>query len=153
MSALLAYIWKNLPLNKTLQLKIMRLFHDSFLVAVSGVVLNENGHILLFKHTYRQNAWGLPGGYIKAREHPQEALEREIEEESGLIISIDERLKIRTDRQEARLEICYLGYFLGGQFVPSAEVSDCGFFSLDTLPLMPKNQLMMIKLGLKKHDV
>ncbi len=128
----------------------MRLFQDEFLVGVAGVVLNDKQEILLFHHPYRQVPWGLPGGYIKAKEHPRQALEREIKEESGLVVSADERLKIRTDRDTARLEIVYLGTFIGGQFAPSKEVSQAQFFPFDQLPILPKNQLLLIRRALNQ---
>lgn len=56
----------------------MRLFQSQFLIGVTGVILNDKKEVLLFKHTYRQHAWSLPGGYMQAGEHPAEALEREI---------------------------------------------------------------------------
>lgn len=147
MTSVLAYLWRILPLSKNVQLKIMRIFQDQFLVAVTGVIFNEKNEVLLFKHTYRSSAWGLPAGYMKAGEHPQEALEREIEEESGFIISIEQRLKIRTDRETARLEICYLGFFVGGEFQNSPEVSEFGFFSIENLPLVSKKELRVIHSG------
>lgn len=116
MNSVFASIWKVLHLSKGIQLSIMRLFQDQFLIGVTGIIFNKNNEILLMKHTYRQSQWSLPGGYIKAREHPSEALEREIQEESGLIVSADKRLKIRTDRETARLDICYIGEFMGGEF-------------------------------------
>jgi len=145
MNSFLLDIWKHLPLGKNLRLKIMRLFQAQFLVGITGIIFNENRQVLLFRHTYRSLPWSLPGGYLKAGEHPKEALEREIEEESSLIVSVDERLKIRTDREEARLDICYIGLYLAGEFAPSDEVSDYGFFDLQNLPLIPKDQLYLIK--------
>jgi len=76
----------------------MRLLQDQFLVGVTGVIFNDTDEILLLKHTYRRFEWSTPGEYIKAKEHPKEAIEREIEEESGFIVSADIRHKIRTDR-------------------------------------------------------
>lgn len=146
---LLAKIWKALHLPKNIQLSVMRILQDEFLIGVTGIVLNEEKEILLCKHTYRLHAWSLPGGYMKAREHPAEGLEREIEEETGLIVSIDKEIKIRTDRDTARLDICYLGKFIGGEFRPSAEVSEIGFFSFENLPLLPKKQLMLIQQALE----
>lgn len=141
----LAKFWKFLKLPKDTQLRIMRLFQDEFLVGATGIVFNDKGEVLIVKHTYRQQDWGLPGGYIKAKEHPVEGLEREIKEESGLVVSIDEELKIRTDRETSRLDICYVGTYIGGEFNPSDEVSEYGFYSFDNLPSIPKNQLFLIK--------
>ena len=90
MKTILVKIWKTLRLPKGIQLFLMRFFQDQFLVGVTGIILNERKEILLFKHTYRPHAWSLPGGYLKSGEHPREALEREIKEESGLVVSVDE---------------------------------------------------------------
>jgi ADP-ribose pyrophosphatase YjhB (NUDIX family) len=92
----------------------------------------------------------LPGGYLKAGEHPREGLEREIKEESGFTVSMDESLKTRTDRNSARLDLCYTGVFIGGDFVPSHEVSEYGFFAEDKMPLLRKNQVILIDEALKE---
>lgn len=127
----------------------MGLFHTRFLVGVTGVIFNERREILLFKHTYRSQPWSLPGGYLESGEHPRESLEREIKEESGLFVSIDDSLKTRTDRSSARLDLCYTGTLIGGEFAPSHEVSEYGFFALDKLPLLRKNQLFLIEQATK----
>lgn len=144
MKALLVKIWRLLGLPKNAQLSIMRLSEDQFLIGVMAIIFNQKNEILLFKHTYRKNNWALPSGYLKAKEHPKEGLEREIEEESDLIVSIDEQFKIRTDRETARLEICCIGTYIGGEFKRSAEVSQALFFSFDNLPHLPKDQLFLI---------
>ena len=149
MRSLLAKIYRALHLPKNSQLKLMRLFQDQFLVGVTGVILNDKKEILLFKHTYRSHSWSLPGGYLKAGEHPREGLEREIKEESGFVVSVDESLKIRTDRDTARLDICYIGVFIGGDFVATHEVSEYGFFAFDKLPLLRQNQVFLIDEVLK----
>jgi ADP-ribose pyrophosphatase YjhB (NUDIX family) len=131
----------------------MRFFQDRFLVGVTGIIFNESREILLFKHTYRSQAWALPGGYMKSGEHPSEALEREIKEESGLTVSVDEPFKTRTDRENARLDLCYLGVLIGGDFVPSHEVSEYGFFSQDKFPLLRKNQIFLIDEALKNRKI
>ncbi len=144
MKILLAKLWKILRLPKKIQLFVMRIFQDQFLIGVTGVILNTKNEILLFKHVYRSHSWSLPGGYVKAGEHPREALEREIQEESSFVVSVDKQLKTRTDRDTARLDMCYLGKFIGGEFTPTSEVSDYGFFTVDSLPLLRSNQVILI---------
>lgn len=151
MKTFLAKIWKSLHLPKESQLFIMRLLQDQFLIGVTGVVFNKKKEVLLFKHTYRSHSWSLPGGYLKSGEHPREALEREIKEESGLVVSIDESLKTRTDRKTARLDLCYTGILIGGDFTPSQEVCEYGFFAQDKLPLLQKNQVFLIDEVLKSN--
>lgn len=143
--SLLAKFWKLLRLPATLQLWLMRIFQDQFLVGVTGVIFNVKEEILLVHHSYRDKGWSLPGGYIKAREHPKEGLEREIEEESGLVVSADFRYKIRTDRSAARLDIVYVGSWIGGEFRPSAEVTEANFFAFGELPKIRRDQLVLIE--------
>lgn len=152
MKSLLSKLYKALNLPKGIQLSIMRLFQDKFLVGVTGVIFNDKNEILLFKHSYRSHAWSLPGGYLKANEHPSEGLEREIKEESGLVVSMDIPLKIRTDRETARLDICYIGVLIGGTFTPSPEVFERGFFAQDKMPLLRSNQVFLIDEAIKLKD-
>lgn len=153
MKSLLIKIWKLLSLPKGVQFFFVRIFESQFLVGVTGIIFNDKGEILLFKHTYRQHAWSLPGGYVKGGEHPKEALEREIKEESNLVVSADTQLKTRTDREAARLDMCYVGKFIGGEFTPSKEVSEYGFFTRDTMPLLRKNQILLIDEVLKNREI
>ena len=148
MKSFLAKVWRLLNLPKGIQLFFMRFFQSQFLVGVTGVIFNEKQEILLFKHTYRQHSWSLPGGYLKSGEHPAEALEREIKEESNLVVSVDESLKTRTDRTGSRLDMCYIGVFIGGDFIPSQEVSEYGFYSQDKMPLLRSNQVFLIEKAL-----
>ncbi len=153
MKTYLAKLWKALSLPKGLQLFVMRLWEDQFLVGVTGIIFNEKNEVLLFKHTYRSHSWSLPGGYLKAGEHPKEALEREIKEESGLVVSIDESLKTRTDRDTAVLDMCYVGILIGGDFSPTHEVTEYGFFTKDNFPLLRKNQLFLINEALRQREI
>lgn len=151
MRAILAKLYKALRLPKNAQLFVMRLTQDKFLVGVTAIIFNEKNEILLFKHVYRSHSWSLPGGYLKSGEHPREALEREIKEESGLVVSIDESVKTRTDRDSALLDMCYVGVLIGGEFTPTHEVSEYGFFAQDKLPLLRKNQVFLIDEVLKQR--
>lgn len=146
MNHLFIKAWQLLPLTKHFQLAIMRLTQDEFLIGVTGVILNNNNEILVVNHSYRDGErWSLPGGYIKGKEHPREGLVREIEEETGFIVRIDEEIKIRTDRETARLDISLVGRYIGGTFKSSDEVKEAGFFAFDKLPLISQNQLMLIR--------
>ena len=152
MTPIIAKIWKFLRLPTNLQLFIMRKVNDQFLVGVTGIIFNDNNEVLIFKHSYRdKDHWSLPGGYIKGKEHPKEGLEREIKEESGLIVSVDEKLKLRTDRNSSRIDLTYTATFIGGDFKPSVEVKEAGFFSFDNLPDILTDQLFFIDKAIKER--
>ncbi len=152
MTSPLALIWRKLGFSKNIQLKIMGILQDKFLVGVTGIIFNDKNEVLLVKHTYRGNSWSLPGGYLKGKEHPKEGLEREIKEETNLVVSADTRMKIRTDRETARLDICYSGVFIGGKFKASKEVSEAKFFAFDGLPIIRRDQLIFIKEAIRKRN-
>ncbi len=152
MTSPLALIWRKLGFSKNIQLKIMGILQDKFLVGVTGIIFNDKNEVLLVKHTYRGNSWSLPGGYLKGKEHPKEGLEREIKEETNLVVSADTRMKIRTDRETARLDICYSGVFIGGKFKASKEVGDAKFFAFESLPIIRRDQLIFIKEAIRKRN-
>ncbi len=51
--------------------------------SVAAVITNAEGHILLQEKS-QEEGWSLPAGAIELGETPQEALAREIQEETGL---------------------------------------------------------------------
>jgi 8-oxo-dGTP diphosphatase len=151
MKRMMAILWRTLHLPVDWQLFVMRLFQDRFLVGLTGIIFNGKREILLFRHTYRSHAWSLPGGYMKAGEHPKEGLEREIHEESGLVVSVDDSLITRTDRDSARLDLCYVGVLIGGDFKATHEVSEYGFFAYEKMPLLRSNQIFLIDQALTRR--
>lgn len=91
--------------------------------------------MLLFKHTYRPFApWGLPSGSLKPNESPAGAIEREIREETGLVVEVVEVLEVRTSARPQRLDVWLRCRSQGGSPTPSAEVDEARFFALDELP-------------------
>lgn len=150
MTNLLTSLWKNLSLTKSIQLRIMRLFQDEFLLGVTGVIFDSHKRILVVRHSYRGD-WSLPGGYIKGKEHPKEGLAREIEEETGYIVQVTKLVRTRTDRETARLDFSLAGHLVGGEFTPSDEVVEAAFFTFDDLPRLPQDQLLLIAAVREKH--
>lgn len=144
MKRLLAKVWKLLNFPPKVQVKILRLFQDSYLVGVTGIIFNKQNQILLVKHTYRGSGWSLPGGYINAHEHPRQALEREIFEETGFTVSADTRIRIKTHLETTRIDITYIGTFIGGEFKQCAEVSEAAFFAFDELPKLTSDHIVII---------
>ena len=59
-------------------------------------------------------------------------------------------MRVRTDRDVARLDMCFIGTYIGGEFTPSEEVTEVGFFSFEAVPLISQNQLLFIKQALEE---
>ncbi len=63
-----------------------RVGHELILYPAAGAVIPDaEGRILLQEKTF-EPGWFLPGGAIEPGEHPEEALVREVAEETGLIV-------------------------------------------------------------------
>jgi len=126
-------IWGILP--PSIQWVLTWLIIPKFLVGAVAVIFDEQGRVLLFRHTYRQEyPWGLPGGWLKMQESAIDAVEREVLEESGYEIRALYPLVIGGDPGQRRLDLIFLCEFAGGEFRPSGEVMDSQFFSPASLP-------------------
>ena len=126
-------VWRRLPgwAHHALE----RLLLPKFLVGGIAVVFDDQGRVLLFRHTYRDRyPWGLPGGWLQGGEDPIDAVEREVYEESGYQIKALHPLVVGGDHDLRRLDLIFLCDLAGGAFRPSAEVSDAAFFLPDDLP-------------------
>jgi 8-oxo-dGTP diphosphatase len=112
----------------------VRLTGAAFMVGILGIVLDE-GRVLLFRHTYRPFArWGLPSGFLKPNESPADAIERDVREETGLLVDVVDVLELRTGVRPQRLDVWLRCRSRGGSARPSAEVDETRFFGLDSLP-------------------
>lgn len=60
---------------------------DRLRVAVCGIVLDDQGRVLLQQRSDNRY-WGLPGGGVEPGESVTEALQREVWEETGYIVEV-----------------------------------------------------------------
>ena len=133
--ALLVGAWGKLPLPGWLRARLLWWVLPKFLVGAVAVILNGEGHVLLFKHTYRLECpWGLPSGWLQKGEKPEVAIVREILEESGYRVKVQRAVVVGGDASLQRLDLYYECMLKGGTFQPSVEVSQAVFFALDDLP-------------------
>jgi 8-oxo-dGTP diphosphatase len=127
-------LWRILPM--WLHVFVTRLIQPKFNAGVSALVFDEQGRVLLFKHTYRKYEWGIPGGTLEYREQPADAMMREFYEETGMRIEIKRLLKVSSAREFPHLGIVYLCKIVSGEFKPSHEISEMKYFDVNDLPIM-----------------
>ncbi len=127
-------LWRLLPLwAHILAAKLVR---SRFRAAVAALIFDEQGRILLFKHTYRKFEWGIPAGSLEYHEQPMDAVAREFFEETGMKIQIEKLLTVVSAREDHHLTVVYLCKIAGGEFKPSHEISEMKYFDVNDLPKM-----------------
>ena len=139
-------IWKKLP--RGARRWLIRRAETSFTVSAAGIVTNEAGEVLLLKHVLRPSSgWGLPGGFINAREHPDEGLRREICEETGLELN-DLRL-VHARTVERHIEMIFIARAVGKPEVKSSEITELGWFNVDAMPANMAQDRHLIETSLR----
>jgi 8-oxo-dGTP pyrophosphatase MutT (NUDIX family) len=132
---LLLKIWKSWLLPEWLKDFILYCMNKKYIVGVLALVTDGSGRVLLFKHSYfAQAPWGIPGGAAK-REDLEEAVRREIGEESQYSIKVDHNVGV-AQWNRRRIDFLFACSIDGGQFRRCEEVVDYDYFYLDQLPEM-----------------
>jgi ADP-ribose pyrophosphatase YjhB (NUDIX family) len=125
-------LWKLIPAQ--LRRWVTRRFHTTFTISAAGIITDGEGKVLLLNHILRStvSGWGVPGGFISLGEQPDDALRREIDEETGLQLADVQLFRCRTLYRH--VEVIMTARGIGEARVKSPEISDLGWFPIDGLP-------------------
>jgi len=109
------------------------------LLAADGVVVVD-GSILLIRRAFPpfKGGWALPGGSVDVGETVEEAVVREVCEETGLEVEVKELIGVYSDpARDSRghtVAVAFLCGVLGGKIRAGDDAADARFFTLDELP-------------------
>src|SRR5438445_6552785 len=92
---LLAVLFNAFPVRW--QRRFMTAAHDRFLVGVTGLGIDATGQVLLARHRFGAPQWRFLGGFLHPRERVEDALSREIREETGLAVEVGPVLEVERD--------------------------------------------------------
>ncbi len=125
-------------LSPGLQLQAIRRGTPNFSLGAMCLLTDDGSRLLLVRPTYRAG-WLPPGGFLGRAEEPVEALERELEEELGLRMTVAPPHRVFVDVQRQTVTFVSVGLLPAGQQprLCGPELSDLRWFALDELPAFP----------------
>ena len=128
--------------------------------AAVGAVVIEEGRILLVKRKYppKKGNWAIPGGSVNLGESLQAAAEREIMEETGLIIEAKEPVyTFDLIEHDSKGDVIFhyvivdlLAEYVSGDLHPADDVSDARWFGrdeIDGLEISETTKTLLDKMG------
>jgi 8-oxo-dGTP diphosphatase len=106
------------------------------LVGAAAVVFDDNGRILLVRHTYGRLNWELPGGASEPGETFAETALRELREETGLVGRVERLAGIYYKQEDDSHHLVFRCMVENGsEPVPTSdEVSACAYWGTRELP-------------------
>ena len=120
---------------------------EPIMIGAGAVIEDEAGRILLVKHRperggYWQGKWICPGGRLEPGETIQEAIKREVKEETQLDISLVAPLHpfdriVRSEDGKVTLHVIYIDYLArvtGGTVRPGSDIGEARWVTREQIP-------------------
>jgi len=116
------------------QRRILDRTQPRFLVGVVGLGVTRDGRLLLARHRFGAPEWRFLGGFLTPGERVEDALAREVREETGLEIEVGPILEATQGYRRRRVEIVFAYRPAGGSERLSDEVIELRAFDPGALP-------------------
>ena len=99
----------------------MGCFVNQEFVAAGGLVTNSQGQVLVIKSP-RYGDWEFPGGQVEESETIPHALEREVFEETGIVVRVKSLVGIYSNtRQPSIVNMDFICEYVSGELTTSEE--------------------------------
>ncbi|MBN1860377.1 MAG: NUDIX hydrolase [Candidatus Thermoplasmatota archaeon] len=124
-------------------------------LTVDGVLFED--HSILFvqrKYEPFQGAWALPGGFVEYGETTEDAVKREMLEETGLQTEIRVLLGVYSDpHRDPRghtVSVVYVLNQIGGALNAGDDAKSVKFFKMNELPALAFDHAQIVKDAIKR---
>lgn len=104
-----------------------------------AVLVVQDGCVLLVRRrsSVFNGMWCVPCGHVEADEDVKDAARREVLEETGLLVEIDDVHAVHSNFQipgRPIVGIWFRGRIVGGELCPGSDAAEVRFFALEDLP-------------------
>ncbi len=112
------------------------------LLTVDAVITTFDGKIIFIrrKNPPYKGAWAFPGGFVEYGETVEDAVIREVNEETGAIIEIQELLGVYSDPERDprghMITVCFLANMNGGELMADTDAAEVSCFTADEAIMM-----------------
>lgn len=104
-------------------------------VGVFAAVFDEKDKILCVKINYGSGNWTLPGGHLENNESPYDGVKREVLEETGYIVDVENLISVYSAPQKDDIVFLFKARIKGQiEWKPDNEIQQIGFFERTNLP-------------------
>ncbi len=112
-----------------------------FRIGVFALIFNHE-HQILLGHRRDIDWWNLPGGGMEVGETVDEALCREVREETGLEVKVEQLVGVYSKPQKQEVVLTFLCQVIGGILQSTEETRESRYFAPDALPknTLPKHR-------------
>lgn len=104
-------------------------------VGVFAAIVDDKDRILLVKIGYGSCNWTLPGGHLEKNESPYEGVAREVLEETGYIVDVENLISVYSSPEKDDIVLLFKVKAKGQTaWEPNNEITKIDFFRRDSLP-------------------
>jgi 8-oxo-dGTP diphosphatase len=104
-------------------------------LGVFAAIVDEDERILCVRMNYATHAWTTPGGRVELGESPLDALKREVLEECGLDVIVDELVGVYSKPHKDDIVLFFRARVVGqNPWQPNSEIAQVGYVGRNELP-------------------
>ena len=140
---------------------MQREYPEQPLVGVGAIIVRDAQVVLVKRgHAPLLGEWSIPGGLLEIGETLRQGVEREAQEETGLVVRAKELLGVferivPDDQKRTRFHyvlVDFLCEVLSGELKASGDAADARWFAADELSVfpLPEDTAAVIRLGIQK---